>query len=81
MAVIGDADEFAAAAFDLDSDAGGSGVEGVFEEFFDDGGWALDDFAGGDLIGYQIGEYADAAHELDCRANEHAENEGKTTGI
>ena len=38
VAVVGDADEFAAAGFDFDADAGGSGVEGVFEELFDDGG-------------------------------------------
>ena len=62
VAVVGDADELAAAGFDLDADAGGSGVEGVFEELFDDGGGALDDFAGGDLVGHEVGEDADAAH-------------------
>ena len=62
VAVVGDADELAAAGFDFDADAGGSGVEGVFEELFDDGGGTLDDFAGGDLVGHQVGEDADAAH-------------------
>ncbi len=38
VAVVGDADELAATGFDLDADAGGCGVEGVFEELFDDGG-------------------------------------------
>src|SRR5579871_637666 len=63
VAVVGDADELAASGFDLDADAGGSGVEGVFEELFDDGGGALNDFAGSNLVGYQVGENADAAHE------------------
>ena len=64
VAVVGDADELAAAGFDLDADAGGAGVEGVFEQLFDDGGGALDDFAGGDLVGYLVGEDADTAHRM-----------------
>ena len=64
VAVVGDADELAAAAFDLDADARGAGVEGVFEEFLDDGGGAFDDFAGGDLVRHEVGEDADAAHGL-----------------
>ena len=73
VAVVGDADEFAAAGFDLDADAGGSGVEGVFEELFDDGGGALDDFAGGDLVRHEVREDADAAHEVDCTRLRHVE--------
>ncbi len=45
----------------------GSGVERVLEQFLDDGGGALDDFAGGDLVGDQVGENADTAHELIVR--------------
>ena len=66
VAVVGDADELAAAGFDVDADAGGAGVEGVFEELFDDGGGALDDLAGGDLVGDLIGEDVDATHGVDC---------------
>ncbi len=69
VAVVGDADELAAAGFDLDADAGGSGVEGVFEEFFDDGGGALDDLAGGDLVRHEVGEDADAAHDSIVRGS------------
>ncbi len=69
VAVVGDADELAAAGFDLDADAGGSGVEGVFEEFFDDGGGAFDDFAGGDLVRHDVGEDANAAHDSIVRGN------------
>ena len=72
VAVVGDADEFAAAGFDLDADAGGAGVEGVFEELFDDGGGALDDFAGGDLVRHEVGEDADAAHESIVRVGAQA---------
>ena len=62
VAVIDDADELAAAGFDFDADAGGAGVEGVFEQLLNDGCGALDHFAGGDLVGDLVGEDADAAH-------------------
>ena len=35
VAVVGDADELAAAGLDFHGDARGCGVEGVFEQFFD----------------------------------------------
>src|SRR5258708_1806217 len=54
VAVVGNADELAAAGFDFDADAGGTGVERVFEKFFDDGGGAFDDFAGGNLVGHEV---------------------------
>ncbi len=63
MAVVGDADEFAAAGFDLDTDASGAGVNGVLKQFLDDGGRTLDDLAGGDLVRDLVGEDVDAAHE------------------
>ena len=61
-AVVGDANELAAAAFDLDTDAGGTSIKSVFEQFLDHGRGAIDDFAGGDLVGDLVGENADAAH-------------------
>jgi hypothetical protein len=64
VAVVDDANEFAAASFDLDTNAGGSGVEGVFEELFDYGCGAFDHFTSSDLIGDLIGEYVDLAHGL-----------------
>jgi hypothetical protein len=60
--VVGDADETAPAGLDLDGDAGGVGVESVFDELFDNAGRALDDFAGGDLVGDLLGQQADAVH-------------------
>jgi hypothetical protein len=62
VTVVGDADELAASGFDLDADAGGSGVEGVLKQLLDDGCRAFDDFAGGDLVRHEVGENADAAH-------------------
>ena len=60
--VVHDADELAAAAFDLDADAGGAGVERVLEQLLDHGRGTVDHFAGGDLVGDLVGEYVDAAH-------------------
>lgn len=61
-AVVGDSDEASAAGGDFDGDAGGVGVDGVFDEFLDDGGWALDHFTGCDLVGDLLGEELDAVH-------------------
>jgi hypothetical protein len=61
-AIVGDADEAAAGGEDFDGDAGGLGVEGVFDQFLDDGSGAFDDFAGGDLVGDLFGEESDAVH-------------------
>jgi hypothetical protein len=63
VAVVDDANEFASAGFDLDADACGAGVERIFEELFDDGGRAFDDFTGGDLIRHNVREDSDATHE------------------
>jgi hypothetical protein len=52
------------AVFDGDGEAGSVGVEGVFEEFLDDGGGAFDDLAGGDFVNEGVGEDLDfLAHE------------------
>ncbi len=39
-----------AAVLDVDRHVARAGVERVFDEFLDDGGRALDDLAGGDLV-------------------------------
>ena len=49
-AVIAHAYQTDAATLDVDLDALGAGVEAVLDEFLDDGGRALDHFAGGDLV-------------------------------
>jgi hypothetical protein len=62
-AVIRDTDQAASAGTDFDGDAGGLGIEGILDEFLDDGSGTFDDFAGGDLIGDVIWEEADAVHD------------------
>jgi len=74
--VVGDGDEAAAAGGDLDVDLGGAGVEGVFEEFLEDGGGALDDFAGRNLVGDMLGQEADSVHE---KREKEAKMYGKNT--
>jgi hypothetical protein len=66
-AVVHDADELAAAAFDLDADTGGAGIERVFEQLLDHGRRTVHHFAGGDLVGDLVSEYVDAAHGLRVR--------------
>ena len=61
-AVVAHADEFAAAVFDVDVDLRRAGVDGVFDNFFDDGGGAFDDFARGDLVDEAAGQLLDAGH-------------------
>ena len=61
-AVVGQADQAAAAGFDIEAKFGGSGVERVFEQLLDDAGRPLDHFSGRDFIGDVVGENADAAH-------------------
>ena len=73
MAIVGDANELAATSFDFDADAGGASVKGVFEELFDDGGGAFDDFAGGDLVRHEVREDTDASHESIVRRSETSE--------
>ena len=63
VAVVGDADQLSPAAFDLDANAHGAGVERVLKEFLDDRCRPIDHLAGGDLIGNLIGKDADLAHK------------------
>ena len=61
--VVGDLDELLAAGFDLNLDAGGTGVERIFQKFLDHGGGALHDFAGGDFVGNGFGKNVDLTHD------------------
>src|SRR5262249_39250460 len=61
-AVVDDADEAASAGFDVDAQVRGAGVQGIFEELFDDGSRPLHHFARRDFVGDLVGENADAAH-------------------
>jgi hypothetical protein len=61
-AVVGDAEEGAACGEGFDGDAGGAGVDAVFDQFLDDAGRAFDDLAGGDLVRHVFGEESDPVH-------------------
>ena len=51
QAVIGHADEAAAAGVDFHGQARGTGVEGILDQFLDDAGGPFHHFARGDLVG------------------------------
>ena len=59
VSVVDDADQFEAAFFDFDGNLGGPGVEGIFNQFLDDGSGPLDHFASGDAIDQRGGEAFD----------------------
>ena len=63
LAIVFDADEPLAAQLDVDLDPPRAGVDGVFDELFDDRCRTLDHLAGGDLIGEVGWEEVDAAHD------------------
>src|SRR5580693_8181793 len=62
-AVVGDLDQLFATSFDVDLDASRACVERVLEQLFYHRGRALHHLAGGDFVGYVLGEYVDAAHD------------------
>lgn len=51
-AIVSHANETAAARLDFDRYPGGTGIERVFHQFFDDACWTFHDFTGRDLVGY-----------------------------
>ena len=59
LAVVGDADQPAAAAVGQHVDAGSAGIERVLDQFLDDAGRALDHLAGGDAVDDRFGQLAD----------------------
>ena len=63
VAVVGNANQLAPAAFDLDADAVGAGVEGILQQLFHDRGGPVHHFAGGDLVGDLVRKNADAPHK------------------
>jgi len=59
-AVVGDPDGLRTALFQYNPDIGRPGVNGVFQQFLDDGSRPLYDFSGGNLIGDVFGQNNDA---------------------
>jgi hypothetical protein len=62
--VVGDLDELFAARFDLNLDAGGTGVKRVLQEFLDHRCRALHHFASRDFVGNGFGKNVDASHGM-----------------
>jgi hypothetical protein len=63
LSIVNDPNKAGAAAFDLDLDSGGSGIEAVFQQLFHNGSGAFDNFPGGYLVGKLFWQYADFGHE------------------
>ncbi len=62
MAVVGHLDQGAAPVFDIDEDPVAAGVQSVFHQLLDHRGRPLDHLAGGDLVGQDVGQDANAGH-------------------
>jgi hypothetical protein len=50
LTIVPNLDQVYASCFVLDFNLVGAGVDGVFNQFLDDGGWALDDLSGSNFI-------------------------------
>src|SRR5260370_15741324 len=61
--VVGDLNQLLAAGLDVDLDARCARIQRVLQQFLYYGSRALHHLAGGDLVGYLLGEYVNAAHE------------------
>lgn len=59
--VVGDADAPLLGVHG-DGNAAGSGIEGVFGKFSDDGGQGVDDFSGGDRMNHIVRKGGDLGH-------------------
>ena len=70
VAIVGHTDEISPTGIKLNTDACGTGIERVLDQFFDDRGGSLNDFTGGDLVGDQCGEPANGpSNRLRCYAS------------
>jgi hypothetical protein len=61
-AIIGDAHQAAPACLNFDIDPCSLRVESILDQFLGDAGGAFDNFSGGDLIGYLLGQKTNAIH-------------------
>ncbi len=64
VAVVGDANQLPAAGFNIHPNAIRAGIERILEQLLHHRRRAVDDLAGGDLVGDLIGENTDAAHNV-----------------
>ena len=62
LAVVDNLYQSPAGILDDELDVGGTGIDGVFQEFLDDRGRALHHLTGGNLVGHGIGQKFDDIH-------------------
>jgi hypothetical protein len=62
--IIGHSDQLTPPSGEFHSDSAGSGINAVFNKFFDNGSWALDHLAGGDLAGNLICKQSNLSHAI-----------------
>ena len=65
LAVVDDLYQGPAGILDNQLDVGGTGIDGVFEQFLHHGGGALHHLTGGNLVGHGLGQEFDDIHRLD----------------
>jgi hypothetical protein len=63
-AIVGDFQQLAAAARQLDADIMRTGIEAIFEQFFESSGRPLDHFACCNLVDEQLGQQLDGHGKL-----------------
>ena len=61
-AIVGDLNELFAARFNVDPNAGRTGIQRIFEQFFDHRSRTFYYLASGDLIGNVLRQYVNSAH-------------------
>src|SRR6185312_2062266 len=63
-----------AAAFDLNPNPSGAGVNGVFQQLFQNRCRTLHHLSGGDFVGYVFGKNVDPAHKLSLTTKDTKEH-------
>ncbi len=66
QAIVADANQLCAGGLDVNIHSGGAGIETVFQQLLDHRCRALDDLAGGNLIGEARGKALDKRHKVYC---------------
>ena len=79
-AVVGDADQLAAARLDFDANAIGAGVERVLQQFLHDRGRTIHHLTGGDLVSHLVGKNTNAAHGERVSVDSGERTENNQTG-
>ena len=70
--IVRHADQTPAPRLNLHGDACGLGIQGILDQLLDHAGRTLHHFAGGNLVGNQLGQETNAVHGAGCRAETEA---------